>query len=307
MSLPRGSRLRAAMRLAAYLGWTAMLLPVQMAAVATRRRRLAERLPVFYHRHCLPLLGLEVEIRGRMSEARPTLFVCNHSSYADITVLGALIPGSFVAKSEVADWPFFGLLAKLQRTVFVDRQSRRAAHHRDAMQQRLDAGDNLILFPEGTSNDGNRVLPFKSALFSVAERSAGGRPLTVQPVSIAYARLDGMPIGYGLRPCFAWYGGMSLAPHLLRMVGLGRVRIVVEFHPAMTLADCGSRREMARRCHAAVASGVAAALFGRRDAGLDSVPADISFAEFAAASGDARLPGIPDCPESSLSEPTAAR
>src|SRR3546814_6911519 len=82
------------------------------------------------------------------------------------------------------------------------------------MTRRLEAGDDLVLFPEGTSGDGNRVLAFKSALFSVAERRPQGEPLTVQPVSIAYTRLDGLPLGRYLRPFFAWYGDMELGPHL---------------------------------------------------------------------------------------------
>lgn len=290
--LPCGSRVRALARLACYLGWTAVLLPVQIAAVAFGWR-LAERLPVFYHRSCYRLLGLKVEVRGKISTDRPTLFVSNHSSYADITVLGGLVPGSFVAKSEVADWPFFGLLAKLQRTVFVDRQMRRAADHRDAMQRRLEAGDNLILFPEGTSNDGNRVLPFKSALFSVAERVVDGRPVTVQPVSIAYTRLDGLPLGYALRPCFAWYGDMALVPHLVRLVGLGTVTVVVEFHPPLTLATCGGRRRMAAACRARIAAGVAAALSGRPSVVLDSEPLDIRFAASSPATDGVRAAAVP--------------
>ena len=128
------------------------------------------------------------------------LFAANHISYTDITVLGSVIPGSFIAKAEVANWPFFGWLAKLQRSVFVDRQVRSTATQRDAIGERLAAGDALILFPEGTSGDGNRVLPFKSALFAAAQQGEDCPPVIVQPVSLAYVRLDGMPIGRALSP-----------------------------------------------------------------------------------------------------------
>src|SRR5206468_8064053 len=138
------------------------------------------------------------------------LFAANHISYTDITILGSLIPGSFIAKTEVAGWPFFGWLAKLQRSVFVDRRVHSTATQRDAISDRLAAGDALILFPEGTSGDGNRVLPFKSALFGALERGKDLPPVTVQPVSLAYARLDGMPIGRLYRPFFAWYGSVEL-------------------------------------------------------------------------------------------------
>ena len=88
--------------------------------------------------------------------------------------------------------------------------------------------------------------------------------MAVQPVSIAYTRLDGMPIGRALRPLFAWYGSMALAPHLWTMLGLGTVEIVVEFHRPTSLAECGSRKELARYCYERVANGVATALSGRR-------------------------------------------
>ena len=107
---------------------------------------------------------------------QPTLFLSNHVSYFDITVLGALIDGSFVAKSEVAGWPLFGMLAKLQRTVFVVRRQGQAGAQRDAVAERLTRGENLIVFPEGTSGDGTRALPFKSSLLAAANPlSNGGR------------------------------------------------------------------------------------------------------------------------------------
>lgn len=257
----RGSRVLAASRLAVYLLWTLLLLPVQIVAVAFDLR-LAKTLPRFYHRTCCRVLGFDVQVRGSLADRRPLLLVCNHSSYIDITILGSLVTGSFVAKREVAEWPLFGLLAKLQQTVFVERQGRKVGQQRDAMQARLERGDDLILFPEGTSSDGNRVLPFKSALFSVAERRVGDRPIDLQPVSIAYTRLNGVPLGRALRPFFAWYGDMLMAPHLAHMVGLGTLTVVVEFHPVVTIEAYGSRRAMASACRAVVADGVARALSG---------------------------------------------
>jgi lyso-ornithine lipid O-acyltransferase len=249
-------------RVALYLGWTLSLMPVQLAGLALGCRW-TSALPVFYHRWCCRILGFRIRVIGTPTAERPVLFAANHISYTDITILGTVIPGSFIAKAEVASWPFFGWLAKLQRSVFVDRQVRSTASQRDAISQRLDAGDALILFPEGTSGDGNRVLPFKSALFGAAQRGRDAPPVLVQPVSLAYTRLDGMPIGRLYRPFFAWYGAVDLAPHLWSMVGLGTVEVVVEFHPPALLSNCGSRKALAAYCHARIAGGVAGALFGR--------------------------------------------
>jgi lyso-ornithine lipid O-acyltransferase len=249
-------------RLALYLVWTLSLMPVQGIGLALRRPW-SRTLPAFYHTWCCRILGFRVRRVGMPTPERPVLFASNHVSYTDITVLGSLISGSFIAKAEVAHWPLFGWLAKLQRTVFVDRRVRSTRLQRDAMTERLAAGDALILFPEGTSGDGNRVLPFKSALFSAAETMQEVVPIAVQPVSIAYTRLDGMPLGRLLRPFFAWYGTAELAPHLWNMLGLGTVEVVVEFHPPTFIADCGSRKALARYCHARIAGGMAAALSGR--------------------------------------------
>lgn len=257
-----GSPLKAAPRILLYVGFTVVLLPVQVVAVLFRLP-LQKSLPLWYHRHCCRILGLRVECRGQRSTAHPTLYVSNHISYFDIEVLGSLIAGSFVAKREVAAWPLFGWLAKLQRSVFIERRGRQAATDRDEMSTRLEGGDDLILFAEGTSGDGNRVLPFKSALFSAAQIRPGGKPLTVQPVSIAYTRLDGVPMGRYLRPFFAWYGDMELAGHMWQAAGLGWATVEVEFHPVVTFDAFGSRKALCDHCFTQVAGAVAAALTGR--------------------------------------------
>jgi 1-acyl-sn-glycerol-3-phosphate acyltransferase len=259
-----GSTILRVRRLAVYLAWTLALMPVQAAGLALRRPWVA-LLPRFYHRNCCRILGLDVRQIGEPAGERPVLFAANHVSYTDITVLGSLIAGSFVAKSEVADWPFFGWLAKLQRTVFVDRQVRSTAAQRDAIADRLATQDALILFPEGTSGDGTFVLPFKSALFSVAFNNQTDRPITVQPVSVVYTRLDGLPIGRRLRPFFAYYGDMSLALHMWHMVGLGKVEAVVEFHPPTSVAEWQTRKALAQFCHEQVSHGVGRLLAGRSD------------------------------------------
>lgn len=260
---PLGSPVRGGVRLAVYLLWTLLLVPVQALAVAVRSP-LRFRIPRFYHRVCAAILGIGVVVRGERATDGPVLFVSNHSSYLDITVLGSVIPGSFVAKSEVAGWPFFGALAKLQQTVFVERKARSGVEkQRDELGARLDAGDSLILFPEGTSSDGNRTLPFKTALFAVAARRIGDRPLTVQPVSIAPTRLDGIPMGIAFRPCYAWYGDMDLAPHLWTVFTLGRMTVEVEFHPPVTIDGFSSRKALADHCQRAVARGVERAVSGR--------------------------------------------
>jgi lyso-ornithine lipid O-acyltransferase len=257
------SPIRATLLLIPYLLATLVMIPIQGLCVVLGTR-LAEVVPIYYHRAVCWLFGLDVVVLGTPGRQRPSLFVANHSSYIDIEVFSSIIPVCFIAKAEVARWPFFGTLARLQRTVFVDRRPRSTAEQRDEIARRLAAGDNLMLFPEGTSNDGNRTLPFYSSLFSVAEqRLMDGRPLPVQPVSIAYAELNGFPVGRALRPLLAWYGDMELAPHLWHFAGLGRVKVVVEFHPPVSIDRFPSRKELADHCRMVIARGVAEAIAGR--------------------------------------------
>lgn len=266
---------RALVRLVAYLLLTLPLMPVQALLLAMGSPG-ARRLPHHYHRIVCRILGLELETLGAVSPTEPVLFVANHVSYLDIEVLSAAVPSCcFVAKREVAKWPLFGWLARLQRTVFIERRSNGVAEERDEIAQRLDEGENLVLFAEGTSGDGNRVKRFKSSLFSVAERAVKGRPLLIQPVSVAYTRLDGMPIGRQWRPFFAWYGAMDLAPHLWYVLGLGRLTVTLIFHPPVTLAETGSRKALAAHCQRVIAAGLEAANSGRvrdRLPGISATP-----------------------------------
>jgi len=257
-----GSPTTALCRLLAYSSLTLCLMPVQILAV-TFRWPLRKTLPVWYHQQTCRILGIVIELRGRPAQRHPTLYVANHVSYLDIEILGAILKASFVAKAEVASWPFFSWLAKLQETVFVERRGGRAAQHRDEMARRLEAGDDLILFPEGTSGDGNGILAFKSALFSVAEQRPHGKAVNVQPISISYTRLDGLPLGRYLRPFFAWYGDMELGSHLWHAIGLGRVTVVVEFHEPVTIEQFGSRKALSDYCYGVVSRGVSAALAGQ--------------------------------------------
>jgi 1-acyl-sn-glycerol-3-phosphate acyltransferase len=258
-----GSPLRGAFRLLSYLLLTLLLMPFHLLALALGLRSVVNGLPLVYHRLVCTILGIRVRVHGRRSDVTPTLFVCNHVSYLDIEVLGGLVPGSFVAKAEVATWPFFKTLAKAQRTIFVERRTGKTSASRDAMMKRLDTGDNLMLFPEGTSSDGTRVLPFRSALFGVAQLRHGDKPIRVQPVAISYTRLDGIPLGRYWRPLFAWFGDLELVPHLWQMVCLGETEAMVTFFPTVDIDTLGDRKKLAEYCYRQVSLGVQAANTGR--------------------------------------------
>lgn len=212
-----------------------------------------------FYRIVLKGMAFKIRVHGTMTKTTPALFVSNHSSYLDIPILGSLIPGSFVAKADVRDWPIIGFLCDRQRTVFVERRSTRAEEHRDMLGEHLDKGESLIVFPEGTSSDGMEVLPFRSTLFSIVEK----REVPVQPVTIICSELDGMPITRALRPMYAWFGDMTFARHLWRVFKSGHYTVDVIFHPPVEASDFPNRKVLASYCQKQVARGIEQSLTGR--------------------------------------------
>lgn len=272
----RGARFLTRLRMGIVLSLvglvTAIGIPLQWASLKLRlpTRR---HIPAWYHRIVLRLIGVRVQVHGAPAEGRPLLLLSNHCSWLDITVLGSLFPLFFVAKSEVERWPVIGLLAALQRTVFVDRQRRSAtgAVNRE-IAARLAQGDPVILFAEGTSDDGNRILPFRTALVgAVRDAFDGERHVIVQPMAVAYTRLQGIPMGRSHRPVAAWTGDLDLAPHLLELLRQGAVDVDVTFGHARMLDGAADRKKVTRACEEEVRALCAARLLGRAPpAGLGS-------------------------------------
>lgn len=225
------------------------------------------------------LMGLRVRVIGQVATGRPVVFASNHSSWLDVLVLGGRLDGCFVAKADVGTWPVVNLIARLGRTVYVSRRASSTGRERDDMQGRLAAGDNLILFPEGTSSDGSRVLPFRSAFFAIADGAA--QPL-IQPVSVVYDQLAGLPMGRASRPVFAWYGDMALGSHFWRLAQHRGLRATVLLHQPIDPARYASRKALSAAVHAVVADGAATLRQNRPAAPIDvAYPAAVLPAAFA--------------------------
>lgn len=227
-----------------------VLIPLQWLAVKLRLP-MQRKLPQLWHRIATRLVGIKIEQIGTPATDRPLLIASNHASWVDITVVGSLMPLSFIAKSEVSGWPIFGLFAKLQRTVFVNRTRRtETAQVADTIAQRMAAGDAMVLFAEGTSNDGNCVLPFRSALLGAATRAIGEDETSkvwVQPLSVAYQGFYGLPMGRAHRPHVAWYGDMELAGHLWGIFSRGALDVVVRWGEPVLVDRTTDRKALSRR------------------------------------------------------------
>jgi lyso-ornithine lipid O-acyltransferase len=234
----------------AFLAFTLVLLPFQLIGLVFDLR-LQRTIPHVYHRVLCVLIGVRIREVGTRSTASPALILSNHVSWLDICVISALAPVVFVAKSEVARWPVFGWLARLQRTIFVNRQARhRTGAATREIAGRLLGGDAVVLFAEGTSSNGSRVLPFRSSLVGAVHHALGAGThhthVTVQPMSLAYVGFDGLPIGRALRERVAWYGDADLIPHLLQVLASGAVDVTVSWGEATAYDMSADRKAIAR-------------------------------------------------------------
>jgi 1-acyl-sn-glycerol-3-phosphate acyltransferase len=267
--------IRAITILFAFATLTLVLLPLQLAGIAFGSR-LQRGIPHLYHRILCALIGVRISEVGQRSTERPCLILSNHVSWLDISVIGALAPVVFVAKSEVAAWPVFGWLAKLQRTVFVDRRARHQTGHANGeIAGRLLGGDAVVLFAEGTSSDGSRVLPFRSALVGAVRHALDGTThhsrISVQPMSIAYTRFGGVPIGRALRERIAWYGDADLMPHLLGVLVSGGIDVTVSWGEAVGYDIDADRKAITREAEQSVRRMTAAALRAGPESAISAV------------------------------------
>ena len=212
-------------------------------------RPVTPRITQFVCRSAFRIMGMRFETQGTPMRDRGAV-VANHGSWLDIFTLNAPQRIYFVSKSEVAGWPGIGWLAKATGTVFINRDRREAKAQTELFEARLDAGHKLLFFPEGTSSDGRRVLPFKPTLFA-AFFSDHLRPyLKIQPVTVIYSAPEGAdPRFYG------WWGDMEFGPHLLQVLAArpqGKVRVV--FHEPVAVHDFPDRKALAAYCEDEVRS-----------------------------------------------------
>lgn len=238
----------------------------------------AQDLPLWFHRFAMRVVGVKVRVIGAPSSERPLLIASNHASWLDIPVLGSVCRMSFVAKSEIAGWPVFGSLARLQRTIFVDRARRtHTANVNQEMAERMIAGSPVVLFAEGTSSDGNRVLAFRTSLLGAARAAiaaSGGDSVAVQPVSVAYTHRNGLPLGRLGRPFVAWYGDMTFGSHLWSILRDGAIDATVTFGEVMRADAATDRKRLAAVAEREVRRLTTNALLGRTPADLKAQEAE---------------------------------
>ena len=205
------------------------------------------RLPMLFHRAICAAAGLRVRVTGNVCAQRPLLVIANHVSWLDIPAFGGVAPLSFLAKTEVGDWPVIGIFARLQGCVFVDRNRRRGiAQVNAAITASLRAGNVLVLFAEGTTGDGNRLLRFCPPHFEAAiGASSAAQAAWLQPVAITYTHRNGLLFERRTRPGIAWYGAMALLPHLWAILRGGPVDCELRYGTPLPVRPDSRRKALA--------------------------------------------------------------
>ncbi len=207
-------------------------------------------------------LGIKVKITGDFLTHSPCIYASNHSSYVDILILGSLIPASFISKYEVKSWPLVGYFARLQGTLFIRRTKAHIHSHQKELWDRLQRGGNLILFPEGTTNFGSAVFPFKSALLADLNQKNLQKELLVQPLSICYSHSKGIPLGRKERLSTSWTGTESLLPHFLALLANSPLTVHIHFAPAFPISEMHDRKTATKKIETAVSQGLSMILQG---------------------------------------------
>jgi 1-acyl-sn-glycerol-3-phosphate acyltransferase len=242
---------------------TLTLVPLQLIAMKTKLWS-EWRVLRLWHRGNVRALGIRIHQKGALTQKRPLVVAANHVSWTDISVIGSRCDVSFIAKAEMARWPVMGWLARLQRTIFIERERRRTSGEQASeIARRLADREAVVLFAEGTTGDGNQVLPFKSTLFgsaTLALREGAVDKVYIQPMTIAYTRVHGLPMGRQHRPIAAWIGDTELAPHAAALLREGAIDVELHFGEPIEFSAGDDRKEATRRVEAEVRAMLEAAL-----------------------------------------------
>jgi 1-acyl-sn-glycerol-3-phosphate acyltransferase len=214
------------------------------------------------------VLRLRVRAHGALAGAGPRLIVANHVSWTDILAIASVQPICFVAKAEVAGWPALGALARVQDTIFLDRTARFALPAINArMADKMLAGEDVVLFPEATTGDGNRLKHFHAVHFAAARdllaRNADVTQVSIVPVAVAYTRRDGLPLGWIARKTVAWYGDSDFLPHLWSLLKEGPVDCEMHFGASLAFNRGDDRKIVALAARAHIRHLSSRAILGR--------------------------------------------
>ncbi len=213
--------------------------------------------PLLFYRMIKFITGININFDSTKlyKKSKGVLYIANHVSWFDIICLGTLLNARFIAKKEVSKMGIFGFLAKLSNTFFIDNENKnRIIEYNQLIQKKLQEGENFIIFPEGTTSDGNGIINFKSSMLECAFDDQN--QINIQPISICYSKLNNIPMGIYLRRNIAWVGDTSMVGAMANFLRSGRITVDIIFHEIMNINNFENRKELAVYCEMKILSGL---------------------------------------------------
>ncbi len=245
-------KIAAIFKIIVFLIASVVIFAVQWTLLAFTKRRVVLICPRLFHAFLCHVFGLKVTVEGTMEEGDNLVYAGNHLSYLDIQAVGSVVLGSFIAKKEIERWPLFGALGKLQRTIYISRDPKDAAKQVQVMEQRLAEGLPLIVFPEGTSSNGQTVFPFKSSFFEIFLN----KNIKIQPFKISIISVDGAPVNATSRDTYAWYGDADFEPHFWAFAQTKGAVVKITFLKPIATHSYTDRKTLSNDVYQAVCQGL---------------------------------------------------
>lgn len=242
----------ATLKISAYLILTVLCIPVQFFLLRFAPFLNPYAFPQWYHRVCCSIFQIKIVVEGEIEQSDHVIFISNHVSYLDIPVIASRLRTAFIAKADVAAWPLFGTLGRLQKTLFISRNPRHAQREKEAFLKRLEDPFPMVLFAEGTNTMGDQIKPFKSTLFEVFLN----KNIKLQPMTLSILEIDGIPArGEAEKEVFAW-GDIEIPPHIWRFAKTRGAVIKLTFHETILSSYYTDRKLLSEQCYERVLEGL---------------------------------------------------
>ena len=219
--------------------------------------KLKKLYPLLFYQMIKMVIGININFdEAKLNRRnRGVLYIANHVSWFDIICLGTLLNARFIAKKEVSKMGIFGFLASLSNTFFIDNEDKnKIIEYNRLIQKKLKGGENFIIFPEGTTSDGNGIINFKSSMLECAFDS--NKKINIQPISICYSKLNNIPMGIYLRRNIAWVGDTSMVAAMFNFLRSGIITVDIVFHDLMSITNFKNRKELAAHCENQILGGL---------------------------------------------------
>lgn len=237
------------------LGFLIFLLAILPFGIVTYKLsyNFHKKIVQFFLKILVKILNINIIEKGSDNlSARSKMIVSNHTSYVDIFIIGSCLEARFTPKIEVSSWPVINFLVNLSLPLYIHRNARKSFEQKQQIRNAIKSGNNIVVFPEATTNNGLNLLPFKSSLFSVAEPEFENdidEQIPIQPISVVYREFNGEKVTEKNIDKIAWHGEMTFMPHIWGIFKSKNIVAEIIYHPEIYFNNFIDRKTLAKHCH----------------------------------------------------------